>query len=255
VRLAFAVAAHLEPDILIVDEVLAVGDAVFQKKCLAKMGDVAKQGRTVLFVSHNMAAVTSLCGRCLVLDAGKVVADDSSEKAVAVYLRPSRQLEEKPTEKFWALPETAPGNENIRVRRVVVRPPNGESSSTLDMCTPFLIEIDYWQLKPTKKTYFDLVLYADDGTCILNSVSAATEGRIQSPGSYHAEVELPAPLLNSGGYRVRLQFLDEDLRSLYEQPDLAFFTIHDPHARDIPWFHKFWGVIHPDLKWHSLKVE
>jgi lipopolysaccharide transport system ATP-binding protein len=86
VRLAFAVAAHLEPEILLVDEVLAVGDAEFQKKCLGKMGDVAREGRTILFVSHNMAAVRSLCARAVLLDEGRVVVDDTSERAVGYYL-------------------------------------------------------------------------------------------------------------------------------------------------------------------------
>jgi lipopolysaccharide transport system ATP-binding protein len=86
VRLAFAVAAHLEPEILLVDEVLAVGDASFQKKCLGKMGDVAKEGRTVLFVSHNMTAIQSLCNRCIVLQGGNLQADEQSNKAVKIYM-------------------------------------------------------------------------------------------------------------------------------------------------------------------------
>jgi lipopolysaccharide transport system ATP-binding protein len=90
VRLAFAVAAHLEPEILIVDEVLAVGDAQFQKKCLGKMEDVGKEGRTVLFVSHNMSAIQSLCDRCIVLQSGKLIADDKSAAAVQIYLQDTK---------------------------------------------------------------------------------------------------------------------------------------------------------------------
>ena len=92
VRLAFAVAAHLEPEILIVDEVLAVGDAAFQKKCLGKMGDVAKHGRTVLFVSHNTASILSLCQRVIRVDAGRIVADGLPQPIVGDYLR-SAQLD------------------------------------------------------------------------------------------------------------------------------------------------------------------
>lgn len=96
VRLAFAVAAHLEPEILLVDEVLAVGDAAFQKKCLGKMGDVAHEGRTVLFVSHNMGAVTSLCERCVLLSDGHVKANDSTERVVYSYLQQPSSLLELP---------------------------------------------------------------------------------------------------------------------------------------------------------------
>ena len=86
-RLAFAVAAHLEPEILLVDEVLAVGDVAFQKKCLGRMGEVAREGRTVLFVSHNMAIIQSLCSRVIVLDKGRIIADDSTDVAIAAYLK------------------------------------------------------------------------------------------------------------------------------------------------------------------------
>src|SRR5205814_2209417 len=87
VRLAFAVAAHLEPEILVIDEVLAVGDAAFQKKCLGKMGDVAKAGRTVLFVSHNMAAVQTLCSRVVLLEEGRVVANGDPAPVLARYMQ------------------------------------------------------------------------------------------------------------------------------------------------------------------------
>jgi len=96
VRLAFAVAAHLEPEILLVDEVLAVGDAAFQKKCLGKMGDVAKEGRTVLFVSHNMAAVQSLCARSLLIESGKLKYDGSTESTVSYYRETSSSLSNLP---------------------------------------------------------------------------------------------------------------------------------------------------------------
>jgi lipopolysaccharide transport system ATP-binding protein len=95
-RLAFAVAAHLEPEILIVDEVLAVGDAVFQKKCLGKMGDVAREGRTVLFVSHNIPAVLGLCQRAILLDAGQVVVDEEAKKGVDRYLQEMQKVSRTP---------------------------------------------------------------------------------------------------------------------------------------------------------------
>src|SRR5690349_23635617 len=107
-RLAFAVAAHLNPEILIMDEVLAVGDAAFQRKCLDKTSDIARTGRTILFVSHNMAAIQSLCRRVLWLDGGRIVADGRPAEVISRYLRSSLQTR---NEQVWPNPETAPGTE------------------------------------------------------------------------------------------------------------------------------------------------
>lgn len=255
VRLAFAVAAHLEPEILLVDEVLAVGDAAFQKKCLGKMGEVAKGGRTVLFVSHNMTAISSLCDRCIVLDAGNIFESAAPAEAINIYLSSLSPRVEGSTERHWQNPEIAPGNEKIRLRSVSIEAWGRDRSAPFNLQTPVGIQFEYWQLVPTAKTYYDLVLYAQDGTCILNSYYKAPDGISQGMGLYQVQVILPAPLLNSGSYRVRLQFLDEDFISLYEQPDLAVFTVHDTSERDVPWHNRFWGVIHPDLEWISKMIQ
>ena len=118
VRLAFAVAAHLEPEILIVDEVLAVGDAAFQKKCLGKMRDVAKGGRTVLFVSHNMTAVRSLCSQGILLQAGKLRFASTADDCIRTYLRNG---EDMPSKVCWNVPGEAPGNETVRLLSVAAR--------------------------------------------------------------------------------------------------------------------------------------
>src|ERR1035437_2271471 len=145
VRLAFAVAAHLEPEILIVDEVLAVGDAQFQKKCLGKMGEVAQGGRTVLFVSHNMVAVQSLCRRALLLGEGRLVDEGPVASVVSGYLRLAHGREESPE---WDSPEKAPGTEVLRVKRVQVLPNTADAAGLLTMQTPVRVETDFWVLKP-----------------------------------------------------------------------------------------------------------
>jgi lipopolysaccharide transport system ATP-binding protein len=132
VRLAFAVAAHLEPEILVIDEVLAVGDAAFQKKCLGKMGDVAKQGRTVLFVSHNMQAVQSLCHRAILIESGKVVATGGAKEVVARYLA---SISEMGSEIYWPA-QSAPGNDEIKLTSLRVFTENssgGVYSSSEDL--------------------------------------------------------------------------------------------------------------------------
>src|SRR5262249_30391977 len=144
-RLAFAVAAHLEPEILIVDEVLAVGDAQFQKKCLGKMEDVARQGRTVLFVSHNMTALRSRCQHAIWLDAGSIVEQGPASRVIANYLQTASTSS---NERSWPDIATAPGNEKVRIRAAHVRPVGDTQSDTITVRTPLEIEIEYWNLVP-----------------------------------------------------------------------------------------------------------
>jgi lipopolysaccharide transport system ATP-binding protein len=144
VRLAFAVAAHLEPEILIVDEVLAVGDAAFQRKCLGKMGDVTSEGRTVLFVSHNMSVVSRLCDRGIWMEAGRVAAEGPMEDVVREYLGSSGAR----TAGFEATKlEAAPGNELIRLRGVRVKDHAGRLTSSIDGRHTVFVEIEYVTLR------------------------------------------------------------------------------------------------------------
>src|SRR3954469_23251652 len=130
VRLAFAVAAHLEPEILIVDEVLAVGDAEFQKKCLDKMDDVGQTGRTILFVSHNMQAISRLCNRCLLLQSGKLQMDGEPERVAGAYLGSGRQTN---AVSEWPDLASAPGDDVVRARSVRVKTEAGQPSETFDI--------------------------------------------------------------------------------------------------------------------------
>src|SRR5439155_1585645 len=144
-RLAFAVAAHLEPEILVIDEVLAVGDAAFQKKCLGKMGEVAKQGRTVLFVSHNLTALQSLCDRAIWLDAGRLISYGQAGSIVHEYLQSTVT---STLERCWDDPGTAPGDKHVRLHRVAVRPRTVRASDPVSVQTPVDLEFSYWNLAP-----------------------------------------------------------------------------------------------------------
>src|SRR6185503_13084016 len=139
-RLAFAVAAHLEPEILLVDEVLAVGDAHFQKKCLAKMEDVGHQGRTVLFVSHNMPAITRLCPRTILLGRGGVQMDGPSHQVANVYLNSDVG---NSAERVWLDVTTAPGTDTIRLRAVRLRDKDGRLVEAIDSRDPIALEMEY----------------------------------------------------------------------------------------------------------------
>jgi lipopolysaccharide transport system ATP-binding protein len=145
VRLAFAVAAHLEPEILLVDEVLAVGDASFQKKCLNKMQDVGQEGRTVLFVSHNMPAITRLCPRTVLLENGKVVQDGPSQRAISIYLESGHGTT---AIREWTDLSKAPGNKVVRLCAVRIRKEDGQITDSVDIRRPVRIEMEYEVLEP-----------------------------------------------------------------------------------------------------------
>ena len=198
VRLAFAVAAHLETEILLVDEVLAVGDAAFQKKCLGKMSDAAGHGRTVLFVSHNMIAVDGLCSRAICLHEGKVVLKDP-RSVTSSYLK--KWL---PTfkEVVYDDIDTAPGNDLIRIHRASVRPRDGSSQDRLTVRTPFVVEFEYWKLAAHTFLSLGAELFNDYG---VNVFTTAMFAEAPAPsGLSRSSFTVPADLMNNGTYRVRL---------------------------------------------------
>jgi len=202
VRLAFAVAAHLEPEILIVDEVLAVGDSEFQKKCLGKMSNVSKEGRTVLFVSHNMGAVNRLCSRSMWLDKGQLKMSGPSEGVIAAYLSMGSGSR---GEIMWDDEQQAPGNDCFRLRAVRIRNSSGEVSSTLDTELPFSVEVDYAVKASLSGARIGISLVTSDGTLIFTSCD--TDGALdllhtREPGMHRSRCRIPGGLLNSGQYSV-----------------------------------------------------
>ena len=170
-RLAFSVAAHLEPEILIVDEVLAVGDVAFQKKCLGKMEGVAKQGRTIFFVSHNMPAVTRLCNRVIFLDEGRVSRDGLSHEVVKAYVNSELGTM---SSREWLSPDKAPGAEVARLRAVRVRNEDGHSNEKMDIRKPVGVEMEYEVLKPGYKLMPTVVLHDEEGVRLFVSIEHGT---------------------------------------------------------------------------------
>jgi len=245
-RLAFAVASHLEPEILLVDEVLAVGDAAFQKKCLGKMGSVAREGRTLLFVSHNMAAVRSLCPRSIWLDKGQIVAAGETEQVVLDYLE---QATLPVLEQTWDNPETAPGNEAVRVRSARVRGigPNGKQEISVE--TEVEIEFDFWSFQVDAALGLTLHMYTAEGMCVF----ATGSGQKTRPRGLNREtVRIPPRFLNDGTYVVTIQFV-QDSSSLYVVPDILVFEVLDS-VREGNWFGKWPGVVRPTLEWRAETV-
>jgi lipopolysaccharide transport system ATP-binding protein len=203
VRLAFAVAAHLEPEILIVDEVLAVGDIAFQRKCLGKMQSVHDSGRTVLFVSHNLTAVSKLCTRCILLTGGRLVADGPTAEVLNEYVS-AVSANRKPSREY-PLPGTP---FQARIRRVSVINAGGKISSTQELTEKFAIEVDYELAAPVEGLSVGLQLVAveNDLTVVSLSDPELDWSRLEArqPGYYTSRIEFPAELLNTGLYQIRV---------------------------------------------------
>jgi lipopolysaccharide transport system ATP-binding protein len=245
-RLAFAVAAHLEPEILVVDEVLAVGDVAFQKKCLGKIGQVAKEGRTVLFVSHNMTAVRSLCNRALWLDHGKVVDAGKTEQVVLHYL----QKEAHPMlERQWDDAD-APSGDGARLRRISITPFDQELHDAITVKTALKFEAEFWNYVPDAVLNFSVVIYNLEGLAIFNTGSQAQafpEGLIR--GSFL----IPKDFLNDGTYTVRLLIVKDTAVGLIDLHDLLVFEVLDSE-RTGNWYGKVIGAVRPRFDW-ELFVE
>jgi lipopolysaccharide transport system ATP-binding protein len=167
VRLGFAVAAHLEPEILLIDEVLAVGDAKFQAKCLGKIEEMGETGRTVIFVSHSMPAILRLCSRAILLDHGRVVTHGPTHDAVRMYLESDLG---RSSERRWVDESRAPGDDVARLKSIRVLPVGGGSGEEIDIRQPIDIEVEYWRgnvgsLRPSA----NLAFYNDEGVCLFIS--------------------------------------------------------------------------------------
>jgi len=198
VRLAFAVAAHLEPEILLVDEVLAVGDAEFQKKCLGKMGEVAKEGRTVLFVSHQMGSIKGLCPKAIWLNDGHIQNAGIASEIIGAYLRGNSDLVR--AERLWQAGD-APGDQSIRLLAVRLCQPPGSLSNLIDITEPMEIEVEISIISKSIDVNITLEVTAQDGNTVLVTCDLfAKNYQERSPGRWSSVCYLPAHTLNTGIY-------------------------------------------------------
>lgn len=251
-RLAFAVAAHLEPEVLLVDEVLAVGDIQFQAKCVGKMGAVASDGRTVLFVSHNIVAVQNLCKRAIWLDEGKVFHHGPTYDVVKKYL--SAASSSIASEKVWDDPSTAPGNEKVKVHRVRARPVEGSSSDPITIQTAFVLEFEYWNLQPDARLNLSLHLFNQQGATVFNTFPVdepAWHGRPFPIGLFRSVCHIPGNLLNDGLHRVLLLVVKDQGTVILSIDDALVFNVLDAVERRGDWHGKWEGAVRPNLVWKT----
>jgi lipopolysaccharide transport system ATP-binding protein len=255
VRLAFAVAAHLEPEILLVDEVLAVGDAAFQKKCLNKMEEVGHEGRTILFVSHNMASITRLCPRVILLDSGRILKDGPAHDAVAVY---SERWLNAGAAREWKDPGTAPGGAIVRLRGIRTVTEGGQLANGVDIRQPIGLEMEYEVLEPGYVLLPYYNLHNQESVFVLEAldVDVTWRGRPRPRGVYTSTAWIPGNLLADGVHFVSagLSTMDPDIMQFHERDAVAFHVIDtmSPDSARGDWVGPLGGaVVRPRLEWRT----
>ena len=252
VRLAFAVAAHLEPEILIVDEVLAVGDAEFQKKCLGKMQEVSsRDGRTILFVSHNMGAISSLCTSAILLEKGLLKSSGSTDNIISQYLttenslKPFQEFEDQDTEVYF--------------KKIAIHSDKEESASNeLDVRFPVTIKFSYKVKNFINGTSIAFSIYSKSGTKLFYSsvkIDELLENIDDKTGAHTAEVTIPGYFLTPGSYFINASLQIENLQMF----DFKEGTLHFEIIESGTSLHKFKGkdigLVLVDLEWKNSVYE
>jgi len=245
-RLAFAVAAHLEPEILIVDEVLAVGDAAFQKKCLAKMSDVANEGRTILFVSHNMSAIARLCNWAILVGDGRIADQGSTQGIIETYLKQKNGA----TGHVTLPPDPA---RHMRLREISVLDRSGTPSSQINMCDGFKVRVSYDVNRTVTSAHVVCSFFSADGTNIFGTGDADCRPErldIRKPGHYRAEFVVPQYLLGEGQYTVTVSLGIPFVQVFDRHENVISFEIVDLRKQPGRWAHRRRpGVLGIQLPW------
>jgi lipopolysaccharide transport system ATP-binding protein len=257
-RLAFAVAAQVEPEILLVDEVLAVGDSSFQKKCMGRMGEVGREGRTVVFVSHSMTAITRLCPRAILLDRGRVIADGPASEVTAAYLRSDLGTM---AHRSWPDRATAPGDRVVRLRSVSVIAADGTTSEAIDIRRPVTIEMAYDVLQAGFIPVPNFHLYNEEGICVfvVADTDPAWRRRPKPVGHYVSRVIIPGDFLSEGTLILdaAISTLDPVTVHAHEREAVAFNvfdsiggdSVRGDYGGAVP------GVVRPRLEWRTSLQE
>ena len=250
VRLAFAVAAHLDPEIMVVDEVLAVGDAAFQRKCLGKLSENAGEGRTILFVSHNMAAINRLCSRAVLLDKGMLIADGPASEITARYL--SGAAEESGAREWDE--KNAPGTPEVRLKSISLSSIDGNSKSVFDVNEDIYIRLVY-QVGVPNTSFRCALVFSTQGVAAFSSVEPIELERTRT-GLYSSVVKVPSHLLSESEYSVNVSaFASAGSKKHYVSVRNAInFQIYDsmtnPSARG-DYTQNLAGVVRPMLHWET----
>jgi len=261
VRLGFSVAAHMEPDVLIIDEVLSVGDQAFQNRCMGKATELGNQGRAILVVSHNLAAISNICSRAMLLDHGTIVLDGEPKQAIERYMQGMRF----DTGKVQWEPDGAPASDQVRLRSVSVRNTSAQTSSNqVEIDQPILFEVDYEVLSDGAVNTVQIHLKDENGVFVLSSANApsmslAPDGSFGKPlglGRYRAECVLPPNFLNDSRYVLSVFLGPEIGRPTVQCDSVLAFSVLDTGAMRKEFLGSWYGpVIRPRLAWSTNPVE
>jgi lipopolysaccharide transport system ATP-binding protein len=256
-RLAFAVAAHLEPEILVVDEVLAVGDAEFQRKCLGKMSDVAQEGRTVLFVSHNMSAILRLTQECLVIEKGRLKLRAPTAQAVDYYLSSGYSLD---GERVWAADEIPADAAPFSPVSLRVRNPQGKIVDTVRSTDPLTIEFEYSLAEPVTGLRTGFYLMSTRGEVLLTSFDTDEPAMFERftarpAGRYFSRCTIPGDFFNEGRYVIGVNASTFRIRRYFQDEQALTFTVDGAGAPGMQWPEARMGPLRPRLDWQIEVVD
>lgn len=255
VRLAFSIGAHLEPEIMIIDEVLAVGDVAFQKKCLGKMETIGGEGRTVLFVSHNMSSIARLCPRAILLKDGRVVDDGPCDGVVSKYLEYGMGTVGS---REWPAQQDAPGNEVSRLRAIRVRSKEGQVSEIVNIQDSIGLEMEYDVLEPGYLLFPYYNVFNQEGIRVMSVVDKdpVWQGIARTPGHYKTTAWIPGNLLSEGTFFVdaAMRAPEPRIRHFHARQTVGFQVVDDlseGSARAAGFSAKMSAVIRPLLEWET----
>jgi lipopolysaccharide transport system ATP-binding protein len=256
-RLAFAVAAHLEPEILVVDEVLAVGDAEFQRKCLGKMGDVAQQGRTVLFVSHNMSAILRLTQEAIVLNKGKMIMRAPTQQAVDFYLSSGQA---QAGERVWDADEVPANAAPFTPTSLKVKDRSGKVVDTIRSTEPVTLEFEYRLDAPVTGLRIGIYLGTMRGEYVFTSFDTDEPTLFEThstrnAGKYLSRVTIPADTFNEGRYSVGVNASSFGVRRYFMDENALAFNVDISGAPGTQWPEPRVGPIRPRLEWKIDKLD
>lgn len=247
VRLGFAIAAHLNPEILIIDEVLAVGDADFQKKSLGKMKKVASQEKTILFVSHNLTAVSNLCNKTLHLEHGQVKQFGDTGDILNNYMA---SLQRNILEHQYDSVNHAPGNDQVKLKFAKISPNLFDEQGYWDVRNSFLIQFEFYLLISKMSLNFSLHVFASTGECIFNLGTVPT---LFQNGIIRTQVEIPSYFLNDGNYTVSLMVVKDKSIVVHNFEEVFNFEIAD-FREDTTWYGKWPGYVRPQFNFPVEQV-
>jgi lipopolysaccharide transport system ATP-binding protein len=251
-RLAFAVAAHLEPQILVVDEVLAVGDAEFQRKCLGKMNDVAKEGRTVLFVSHNMSAILRLTEETILLDEGRIVLRAPTPQAVDHYMASGFS---QSGERIWDIDEIPAEAAPFRPISLRVTDNNQRRFDRVRSTNPISIEVEYALDAPIKGLRVGIYVQTTRGEFVFTSFDTDTTQKfeqysVRPEGHYTSKCTLPPDFLNEGQYVLGINASSYKVKRYFQDENALAFSVDGAGAPGKQWPERRRGPVRPRLEWN-----